>query len=87
MASVVSLLMVDIAGLLAALSIWTASFLLLSRAAVSSSSAFITSSPLVRNHIGSSPLAGSTHLGSLSGTTPVISEATSVSPLPANSVL
>jgi hypothetical protein len=40
MASVVSLLMVDIAGLLAALSIWTASFLLLSRAGVSSNSTF-----------------------------------------------
>jgi hypothetical protein len=40
MASVVSLLMVDVAGLLAALSIWTASFLLLSRGAVSSSPTF-----------------------------------------------
>jgi hypothetical protein len=40
MASVVSLLMVDFAGLLAALSIWTASFLLLSRVAVSSDSTF-----------------------------------------------
>jgi hypothetical protein len=40
MASVVSLLMVDVAGLLAALSIWTASFLLLSRGTVSSNSTY-----------------------------------------------